>query len=79
MARSVLAARKSAGASFIRLDGSVWTTDKDGMIPALLSAEITARMGRDPGEIFSDLTREFGVPFYETHRGTSHVGTKRPY
>jgi phosphoglucomutase len=56
---------ESAGASFVRLDGSVWTTDKDGLILALLSAEITARMGRDPGEIYSDLTREFGEPVYE--------------
>jgi phosphoglucomutase len=56
---------ESAGASFVRLDGSVWTTDKDGMIPALLAAEITARMGRDPGEIYADLTREFGEPVYE--------------
>jgi phosphoglucomutase len=55
---------ESAGASFLRLDGSVWTTDKDGMVPALLAAEITARMGRDPGEIYSDLTREFGEPVY---------------
>jgi phosphoglucomutase len=56
---------ESAGASFLRLDGTVWSTDKDGMIPALLAAEITARMGRDPGEIYSDLTREFGEPAYE--------------
>jgi phosphoglucomutase len=56
---------ESAGATFSRLDGSVWTTDKDGMIPALLAAEITARMGRDPGELYSDLTREFGEPVYE--------------
>jgi phosphoglucomutase len=56
---------ESAGASFVRLDGSVWTTDKDGIILALLAAEITARMGRDPGEIYSDLTREFGEPVYE--------------
>ncbi len=56
---------ESAGASFLRLDGSVWTTDKDGMIPALLAAEITARMGRDPGEIYHELTREFGEPVYE--------------
>jgi phosphoglucomutase len=56
---------ESAGASFVRLDGSVWTTDKDGMIPALLAAEITARMGRDPGDIYSDLMREFGEPVYE--------------
>jgi len=53
---------ESAGASFLRRDGSVWTTDKDGIVPALLSAEITARMGRDPGEIYRELTREFGEP-----------------
>ena len=51
---------ESAGATFLRLDGTVWTTDKDGIVPALLSAEITARMGRDPGEIYRELTREFG-------------------
>ncbi len=56
---------ESAGASFIRLDGSVWTTDKDGMVPALLSAEIMARMGRDPGEIYRELEREFGEPAYD--------------
>ena len=53
---------ESAGASFVRLDGSVWTTDKDGIVPALLAAEITARMGHDPGEIYRDLTRDFGEP-----------------
>jgi phosphoglucomutase len=58
-------AEESAGASFARLDGNVWTTDKDAIIPALLAAEITARRGRDPGEIYSDLTREFGEPVYE--------------
>jgi phosphoglucomutase len=56
---------ESAGASFSRLDGTVWTTDKDGIVPALLSAEVTARMGRDPGEIYRDLTREFGEPTYD--------------
>ncbi len=56
---------ESAGASFLRLDGSVWTTDKDGMVPALLAAEITARMGRDPGEIYRELVREFGEPVYD--------------
>lgn len=56
---------ESAGASFLRRDGSVWTTDKDGIVPALLSAEITARMGRDPGEIYRELTREFGEPNYD--------------
>ncbi|MFZ0314788.1 MAG: phosphoglucomutase (alpha-D-glucose-1,6-bisphosphate-dependent) [Candidatus Korobacteraceae bacterium] len=56
---------ESAGASFLRRDGSVWTTDKDGIVPALLSAEITARMDRDPGEIYHELTREFGEPVYD--------------
>jgi phosphoglucomutase len=56
---------ESAGATFSRLDGSVWTTDKDGIVPALLAAEITARMGRDPGEIYRELTREFGEPLYD--------------
>ncbi len=56
---------ESAGASFVRLDGSVWATDKDGIIAALLAAEITARTGRDPGEIYQDLTREFGEPVYD--------------
>ena len=56
---------ESAGASFLRLDGSVWTTDKDGIVPALLAAEITARMDRDPGEIYRELTREFGEPVYD--------------
>lgn len=56
------AGEESAGASFLRRDGSVWTTDKDGIIPALLSAEITARMGRDPGEIYRELAHEFGEP-----------------
>ncbi len=55
---------ESAGASFLRRDGSVWTTDKDGIVPALLAAEITARAGRDPGEIYGDLTRDFGEPVY---------------
>jgi phosphoglucomutase len=56
---------ESAGASFLRRDGTVWTTDKDGITPALLAAEITARMGRDPGEIYRDLTAEFGEPLYD--------------
>ena len=56
---------ESAGASFVRLDGTTWTTDKDGLVPALLSAEITARMGRDPSEIYRDLTLEFGDPVYD--------------
>ena len=56
---------ESAGATFVRLDGSVWTTDKDGMVLALLAAEITARMDRDPGEVYRELTREFGEPVYD--------------
>jgi phosphoglucomutase len=55
---------ESAGASFLRLDGTVWTTDKDGLIMDLLAAEITARTGKDPGEHFRDLTAEFGTPYY---------------
>jgi phosphoglucomutase len=55
---------ESAGASFLRRDGTVWVTDKDGIVPALLSAEITARTGHDPGELYRDLTREFGEPVY---------------
>jgi phosphoglucomutase len=51
---------ESAGATFLRKDGSAWTTDKDGIVPALLSAEITARLGRDPGEVYRQLTSEFG-------------------
>jgi len=55
---------ESAGASFLRRDGKVWTTDKDGPIMNLLAAEITARTGRDPGEHYRDLTTEFGAPCY---------------
>jgi len=56
---------ESAGASFARRDGTVWTTDKDGIISALLAAEITAKMGRDPAELYNDLTRELGDPVYD--------------
>jgi phosphoglucomutase len=55
---------ESAGASFLRLDGTVWTTDKDGPIMDLLAAEITARTGKDPGEHYRELTVEFGIPYY---------------
>ncbi len=55
---------ESAGASFLRRDGSVWTTDKDGLIMDLLAAEITARTGSDPGEHYRELTLEFGTPYY---------------
>jgi phosphoglucomutase len=56
---------ESSGATFLRRDGTVWTTDKDGLIPNLLAAEITARTGHDPGEYYSKLTAEFGEAFYE--------------
>ncbi|MGO3934965.1 phosphoglucomutase (alpha-D-glucose-1,6-bisphosphate-dependent) [Rhodopseudomonas pseudopalustris] len=59
------AGEESAGASFLRRDGTVWTTDKDGVILGLLAAEITARSKADPGEIYQRLTRELGAPFYE--------------
>ncbi len=55
---------ESAGASFLRRDGTVWTTDKDGLIMNLLAAEITARTGKDPGEHYQELTAEFGAPRY---------------
>jgi phosphoglucomutase len=55
---------ESAGASFLRQDGTVWATDKDGPIMDLLAAEITARTGKDPGEHYHDLTAEFGTPYY---------------
>ena len=55
---------ESAGASFLRLDGTVWTTDKDGPIMDLLAAEITARTGKDPGEHYRELTADFGTPYY---------------
>jgi len=59
------AGEESAGASFLARDGSAWSTDKDGIIAALLSAEITARTGRDPGEIYGALEREHGESAYE--------------
>ena len=55
---------ESAGASFLRMDGTVWTTDKDGLIMNLLAAEITARTGKEPGEHYRELTAEFGTSFY---------------
>jgi phosphoglucomutase len=55
---------ESAGASFLRHDGTVWTTDKDGIAPALLSVEMTARSGRDPGELYRQMTRDLGEPVF---------------
>ena len=54
---------ESAGASFLRLDGSVWSTDKDGLIPSLLAAEMSARTGRDPSQLYQKMTEELGQPF----------------
>jgi phosphoglucomutase len=59
------AGEESAGASFLKRDGSVWTTDKDGIVMGLLAAEIIAKTGRDPSQLFTELTAELGVPFYE--------------
>lgn len=56
---------ESAGSTFLRRDGTVWTTDKDGIIPCLLAAEITARLGKDPGETYQEFTRELGNPVYD--------------
>jgi len=56
---------ESAGACFLRLDGTAWVTDKDGLLLGLLAAEMTAKTGRDPGELYRDLTRELGDPIYE--------------
>jgi phosphoglucomutase len=56
---------ESAGASFLRQDGRVWTTDKDGIVPNLLAAEITACTGRDPSQVYEELTRELGAPTFE--------------
>jgi len=55
---------ESAGASFLRHDGAAWATDKDGLIMALLAAEITARTGKDPGEHYQELTKQFGAAYY---------------
>lgn len=60
----VFGGEESGGASFVRLDGGVWTTDKDGIVSALLAAEMTARTGRDPGELYGELTRDLGEPCY---------------
>ncbi|HWH67858.1 MAG TPA: hypothetical protein VNT26_00615, partial [Candidatus Sulfotelmatobacter sp.] len=56
---------ESAGASFLRRDGSVWSTDKDGLILGLLAAEITATTGKDPGQHYQELTAKFGAPSYK--------------
>ena len=66
----------SAGASCLRQDGSVWTTDKDGLILGLLAAEITARTGRDPAAGFDDIARELGRPYYARIDAPANVAEK---
>jgi phosphoglucomutase len=68
---------ESAGASFLRMDGSVWTTDKDGIVPALLSAEITARAGRDPGAVYAALAGELGRPFADRVQAAANSSQKQ--
>lgn len=68
---------ESAGASFLRRDGTVWTTDKDGIVPVLLAAEITAHAGRDPGELYADLAREFGAPAYDRVEAPANAEQKK--
>ena len=68
---------ESAGAAFLRLDGSVWTTDKDGIVPALLSAEVMARAGRDPGEVYAALAGELGRPFADRVQAAANSAQKQ--
>ena len=70
------AGEESAGASFLRRDGSVWTTDKDGIILGLLAAEMTARTGRDPSQLFDRSHRELGVPYLRAHRCAGDAQTE---
>ena len=60
-----LGCEESAGASFLRMNGESWTTDKDGLIPALLSAEMTARLGKDAGQVYDEITAKYGAPVYQ--------------
>jgi phosphoglucomutase len=68
---------ESAGASFLRIDGSIWTTDKDGIVPALLSAEMTARSGRDPSELYRDLAGDLGAPLADRVEAPATAEQKR--
>ncbi|HEX7326295.1 MAG TPA: phosphoglucomutase (alpha-D-glucose-1,6-bisphosphate-dependent) [Rhodanobacteraceae bacterium] len=68
---------ESAGASFLRQDGAVWTTDKDGIVPALLSAEITARAGHDPGTVYAKLSAELGTPLTDRVQAVATVAQKQ--
>lgn len=68
---------ESAGATFLRMNGSVWTTDKDGIVPALLAAEITVREGRDPGELYGLLTERFGASVYDRVEAPANSAQKK--
>jgi phosphoglucomutase len=68
---------ESAGATFSRIDGGVWTTDKDGMVPALLSAEITARTGKDPGQAYQGLTQELGAVYTNRQDAPANAEQKK--
>ncbi len=68
---------ESAGASFLRKDGTVWTTDKDGIVPALLSAEITAKTGRDPGRLYGELTKALGDPLSDRVEAPANSAQKK--
>jgi phosphoglucomutase len=68
---------ESAGASFLRRDGTVWTTDKDGLIMGLLAAEMTAVTGKDPGELYQDLTRKYGQPDFARIDAAATVDQKK--
>jgi len=68
---------ESAGASFLRMDGSPWSTDKDGMIAALLAAEMTAVLKHDPGEHYQRLAREFGAPFMDRVEAPANAQQKQ--
>ena len=76
MARCCFGGEESAGASFLRRDGTVWTTDKDGLILGLLAAEITARTGRDPGEHYRELTARVRRAVLHAHRRAGHAGAE---
>ncbi len=68
---------ESAGASFLRGDGKVWTTDKDGLVPALLAAEITARCGHDPSQVYTELVRQLGEPVADRIEAPTNAAQKR--
>ena len=76
-ARWASAARRARGPSFLRRDGSVWTTDKDGLIMGLLAAEMTARTGRDPGELYRALTARQGAPVVHADRRARRRPSRR--